>query len=109
MSLWQRKKSSRRKPAPQRARLSSTRLACEPLESRRMLTLLGVAPQLVLPSMTYDSNGHIAYSQSAQTFDLTATPLTFRDVTGPSRPIVNPRSLTVHIQVDHSGNLIGGV
>ena len=81
-----RRRNSVRKPN----QLNAGRLACEPLEDRRMLALLGIAPVL-LPSMTYDSTGHIQYTASAETFDLTATPLTFRNVSGPPAQFLGGR------------------
>ena len=107
MGMGQWTKSRRRKPQTRRTQLNVDRLSYEPLEDRRMLTLLGIAPVL-LPSMTYDSTGHIQYTASADTFDLTATPLTFRNVSGPPRNFTGAGSLALHILVDNSGNLISG-
>ena len=106
MSFAQWKSFWRRKSVTRRARPSVNRLACEPLESRRMLTLLGVTP--TLPLFTYDSTGHIQYSASAETFDLTATPLTFKNVSGPPHTVVGLNGLAIHLLVDNSGNLLGG-
>ena len=107
MSLAQRRAFPRRKSERKPTQLRSGRLACEPLEDRRMLTLLGIAPVL-LPSMTYDSTGHIEYTAANDTFDLTATPLTFRNTSGPPHNFSGAGDLSVHILVDNSGNLIGG-
>ena len=107
MSSVQWKKFWRRNSVPQRANFRAHRLACEPLESRQMLTLLGVAP--ILPSFTYDSTGHITYTASAETFDLTATPLSFKNISGPPHGVISTGTgLAVHVLVDNSGNLISG-
>ncbi len=102
---WQRKSVAPR--AYQRPQQRSFRPTCEPLEDRRMLTLLGVAP--VNPQMTYDSTGHIQYTASADTFDLTAQPLSFKDISGPPHNITAPRGMDIHVLIDSSGNLISGV
>src|SRR4051812_12125922 len=93
MSFLQWKKFWGRNSVPQRTQPRTVRLGCEPLESRRLLTLLGVLPQL--PAFTYDSNGHIAYTAVGSTFDLTATPLTFRDVSGPPHNVISPRDMAI--------------
>ena len=82
------------------------KLKFEPLEDRRLLTLLGLTP--VNPEFTYDSTGHVAYTASSDTFVVTANPLTFADATPPPHIVATPRSVTVDIQVDNNGNLIAG-
>ncbi len=114
MSLLQWNKFWRRKAVPQRSRQHSqaARLGCEPLESRRMLTLLGIVPQI--PKFTYDSNGVTHYTATTEAFDITATPLSFREsLATPTRPVTNPsaldpRTVNLHVLIDNSGNLIGG-
>lgn len=77
-----------------------------------MLTLLGVVPQI--PKFTYDSNGVAAYTAATDAFDINATPLSFRaSLVTPTRPVTNPsaldlRTFDIHVEVDGSGNLIGG-
>jgi hypothetical protein len=101
--FWQRSKKASRRPRP-----CEFRLHCEPLESRKMLALLGVVPQF--PIIAYDNSGVAAYSAAAETFDATATPLSFKaSIPAPPRPITNPRDVEIHIRVDNSGNLLGGV
>src|SRR5262245_16647929 len=83
----------------------STSLRAEPLEDRRLLTLLGLVPDF--PITTYDSTGLVAYSATTNNFDLVATPLRFKETAlSPQRIIQPPRSFEIHIQVDNSGNLI---
>lgn len=103
LRFWRRNSVNRK---PHRAPRRQSRILCEPLEERRMLTLLGLVPQS--PIMTYDSNGVITYDTAANTFDLTATPLLFKEDTTPPRVVANPRDLAIHIVVDNAGNLVGG-
>src|SRR5580704_17461243 len=100
--LWQKNSAKQRPPTRPR----TNRLRFEMLESRRMLTLLGVTP--VNPEFTYDSTGHIQYTASTDSFVLTASPLTFDNVTSPPNIVTTPRGLTVDLEVDNNGNLIAG-
>jgi hypothetical protein len=84
------------------------RLGHESLEHRDMLTLLGIDPGF--PITTYNSTGQVHYNPTTQAFDLTATPLAFKasaaaDPTG----VGAPASLALHIKVDNTGHLVGGV
>ena len=107
MSLLQWKNFWRRKSVPQRRPYHRYRLGCEPLENRRMLALLGITP--TFPIIAYDSNGVAAYDAAADTFDVNATPLTFKaSIPAPPRTITNPRDVEIHILVDDAGALIGG-
>ena len=84
--------------------------AVEPLEDRHMLTLLGVSPEF--PQIQYDSNGVTNYTAASQSLNINATPLTFQlSAIDPFRTITNTPfpSFEIHIKVDNSGNLIGGV
>lgn len=105
---WNRwNKLSRRKSAPLRPQTRQLRLGCEPLESRKMLTLLGVAP--AFPVIAYDSNGVAQYDAGTTAFNINATPLVFKaSLAAFPRAITNPRDVEIHILVDHTGNLIGG-
>src|SRR5438046_2499582 len=113
MSLVQWSRFWRRKSIPQRSSVQCTRLTCEPLEYRRMLTRLGLTPQL--PLMTYVSGGTTTYTAPLVAgdpglLDIVATPLAFKaSAASPPRNITAPKGLQIHIQVDASGNLIGGV
>jgi protocatechuate 3,4-dioxygenase beta subunit len=81
------------------------RLFIEPLEHRRLLTLLGVSPSF--PTVTYDSTGQITYNATTHEFDLTGSPLLFRaSASSPIQTITAPRSVSMQIDVDNSGNLI---
>jgi len=115
MSLMQWKNFWRRNSVPQRAQARgpqtrTSRLSGEPLEDRRMLTLLALPT--ALPEMTYDSNGITTYTAPAVpgnpgTFDINATPLRFFTGSALSNILV-PRDMDIHILVDTSGNLVGG-
>jgi hypothetical protein len=80
----------------------------EQLEKRDMLTLIGITPGF--PLLTYDSTGQIHYDPTTQAFDLTATPLAYKG-SAPADPtaIIAPASLALHVKVDNSGQLVGGV
>jgi len=86
-------------------------LRLERLENRAMLTALGVAPDF--PLVAYNSTGTVDYDAGTQSFDLSATPLAF--LAGPPSPTTPPRAVLpargfdINIQVDNSGNLVGGV
>jgi len=108
--LWRQDRSTRKTP-----RIRPHRLVLEPLEDRTLLTLLGLVP--TLPSIDYNDTGRIDYDCAAERFDLTEAvpidyvepdqfPFNFRPVTG-----AFPDSLyfEIHIVVDSSGNLQGGV
>lgn len=81
----------------------------ERLEDRRMLALLGNT--LALPLITYDTTGTLTYDASSQAFDLQARPLQFAEIPAPGffRTIEGSRNFEIHIKVDNSGNLLGGV
>ena len=81
--------------------------SAEPLERRDLLSLLGIAPDY--PVITYDSTGVINYDANTQDFSLEATPLRFRENgASPLRLISGTRQFSIAIQVDNSGNLVGG-
>ncbi len=80
-------------------------MTVEPLEDRRMLTLLGVVPSF--PLTTYDSTGVINYNPTNDIFRMTGTPLTFRaSATSPPQTYSALNGLTLQIDVDNSGNLL---
>ncbi|MEN6458982.1 MAG: SdrD B-like domain-containing protein [Thermoguttaceae bacterium] len=89
--------------------LTGRRLNLEPLEDRRLLALVGVSP--AFPTITYDAQGPLSYDADAQalTFELSATPLQFRQSSAtPNRAISTPSSFHISIYVDNQGQLLGG-
>ena len=82
------------------------KLKFEPLENRRMLTLLGICRPIRNSPTTAPARCN--YTASSDTFLITANPLTFTNVTPPPHIVTTPRSLTVDIEVDNSGNLVAG-
>ena len=84
---------------------------CEQLEERVLLSLLGIANEIGLPATAYDSGGSMSYDADTQAYDAAAVPLAILGV-GPI-PIIFPFPATpdiqLHIVVDNSGNLVGGV
>ena len=68
----------------------------EPLESRILLTLLGVTPEF--PQITYDTTGTTAYDATTDSFDISATPNFFRELAGfPLRAVTGTASFTINI------------
>lgn len=98
----------RREITDRPARAQHRRLWVEALEDRRVMSLIGVVPQL--PLVAYNSTGQIDYHAATQAFDQAATPLAFKlDAPSPPRLVTTPRDLQIHIQVDNAGQLVGGV
>lgn len=88
--------------------LRKRRLTVESLESKRLLALVGVDPGF--PLISYDSTGTMNYDSAAQTLDLVATPLAFKETElADPAPVELPGAVAIHLQVDNAGNLIGGV
>jgi len=83
------------------------RLSLESLESRQLLTLIGITPNL--PLIFYDSTGQFHYRAATHTLDMGATPLAFL-LNGSSSPtpITGTAHVELHALVDNSGNLLGG-
>lgn len=105
------KKQARRSSTTSRKPTRRT-LSIEVLEDRLAPALVGGS--LNFPRVFYDSTGTVNYTASTQEFALDATPLTFTEASA-STPINftdgigAARDLDVYIQVDNTGNLIGGV
>jgi len=86
---------------------SDKRLRGEPLEERRMVSLLGVTPSF--PLLAYDSTGVVSYEAAAESFKLDATPLAFKaSPTAPVRLISGAADIKINVAVDNNGNLLGG-
>ena len=82
----------------------------EQLEPRVLMTstLLGVSPSE--PLFQYDNQGAVVYDAANDTFDVNATPLLFRESSGSSFvPVTGTANLEIHIEVDETGRLVGGV
>ncbi|MCK4602510.1 MAG: hypothetical protein KAU28_08595 [Phycisphaerae bacterium] len=75
-----------------------------------MLSLLGIGDEIAAPEVYYDSNGVLNYDAASESFDAEAGPVAISFVSG-SRPIKisSPRDFQLHIQVDNTGELVGGV
>jgi hypothetical protein len=80
----------------------------ERLEERLLLSLIGVQPQLDIPTMPYNSTGIVNYDAATESFDCDATPLAIRLAPTTVRIIQTPRDFDLNIKVDSAGNLIGG-
>ena len=94
--------SSKSKAAKRKRRLS-----LESLESRHLLSLLGVTPSF--PLTFFDSTGHIQYDASTHALDVSATPLAFLlNASSIPTPITGTAAVGIHAKVDNSGKLIGG-
>ncbi|HET6427443.1 MAG TPA: LEPR-XLL domain-containing protein, partial [Phycisphaerae bacterium] len=80
--------------------------AVEALEPRLLLSLIGVSPQF--PLISYDANEAVSYDAASDALHVSATPLTL--VSPPSLPeSILLGQLTIDIQVDDTGTLVGGV
>jgi len=80
--------------------------AFEQLESRLLLSMLGVGLEMELPNLYYDVTGTLSYTATTEEFDATAVPLYFIDVLAVG--LINPPSdFQLHINVDNSGALTG--
>ena len=86
----------------------SRRLRLEPLEERRVLSLLGVAPDA--PLTAYNSTGVIDYQEASDAFSLTATPTTFYETGGatPTGQYLWGSSVALSMQVDETGAVSDG-
>ncbi len=87
---------------------SPKRFAVEPLEHRHLLTLLGVSPSF--PTITYDSTGTVTYNATTDSFALQAQPLLYKaSAIASPQVITTPRSFTINVNIDSSGNLVPNV
>ena len=97
---------------PQFIGQSARRLLLEPLEDRRLLSLVGITLN-PYPQITYDTTGTVNYQASTDTFDLSANDLRFSTSATNSYRMTNPNSanepfdVRIAIQVNNSGNLVG--
>ena len=101
---------SSRKAAHRRPELPAT---FESLESRALLTLLGVGTSLPQLSYTHASTASTSYNAATDAFVIDSDALSIRPVgAGTTKILADPvlgRTFDIRIQVDDSGNLIGGV
>ena len=76
------------------------RLTIEPLEDRRLLSLVLQGVTLAYPQITYDALGPLSYNADSQSlsFQLDATPLTFRQAANRPRPARSIRALRLRHQ-----------
>ena len=110
--------SSPRRPRRAKPGNRPRSLRLEPLESRQLLTLVGIIPNF--PLIKFDTTGTFTYSgppsvsPTPNVFDMNATPLTFQSNATTAPIFINPvpgtgaRSVSIDILVNSSGNLIGG-
>src|SRR5437867_1963989 len=106
-----RKSSRSARPQLPSSRRQKRGLFLEPLEERRLLSLLGITT--AFPVVAYDSTGVIIYNSASGDFNLTATPLTYKQSASmPARPIIDAgggpatNEFQLHILVDNTGQLI---
>lgn len=78
------------------------------------MALVGVAP-LDMPTFAFDSGGTTSYDNASNAFSVSSTPL-YADILppvpgelGPNESIFFSGTLDINIEVDGSGNLVGGV
>jgi len=107
MSLMRLLKHQRPAKLLSKRQRSGRNLHLEPLEDRRLLSLIGAT--FPYNTFTYDSTGTVAYDSATHAFNLDATPLQFRPSSSVVRPVMGTHAVQIRINVDNSGNLIGGV
>lgn len=80
----------------------------EQLEDRTLFSLLGFS--LDLPVITYNAGGTLDYDASSQALTIDATPQLFIEdgTSTPPFPMISNGSVSLDIQVDNSGVLVGG-
>ncbi|MGA2500224.1 MAG: SdrD B-like domain-containing protein [Tepidisphaeraceae bacterium] len=93
--------------ARRKRRSALHRAALEALESRTMLTLLGINPPL--PKTAYDSVSSLSYTAANGEFDVVAIPQRLYLTIFNFKTYSADATLTMHAILDHAGNLIGGV
>ena len=87
-------------------------LVLEPLEDRRLLSLLGITLN-PYPYINYDTTGTVNYQSSSHTFDLSGNDIRLYTSAASSYRMTNPNSanepydVRIAIEVNNSGNLIG--
>ncbi len=87
-------------------------LVLEPLEDRRLLSLLGITLN-PYPYINYDTTGTVNYQSSSHTFDLSGNDIRLYTSATSSYRMTNPNSanepydVRIAIEVNNSGNLIG--
>jgi hypothetical protein len=86
---------------------SRRRLTVETLESRRLLTLIGILPKY--PLIAFNSTGTFQYTAKTEVLDMNATPLAFllNASTAPV-PVTGSPHVEIKALVNNSGNLVGG-
>lgn len=80
----------------------------EQLEDRTLFSLLGFS--LDLPVITYNAGGTLDYDASSQALTIDATPQLFIEdgTSTPPFPMITNGAMTMDIQVDNAGVLVGG-
>lgn len=80
------------------------------MESRLLLSLLGMGDLLGPPEVSYDATGTGTFVAATDSFDVDAAPLSIVLELG-ARPlrILDPRDFEMHIKIGDDGTLLGGV
>ena len=87
-------------------RSSSARVSLfENLESRRLLSLLGIMPYV--PAVALNGEGTLTYSASSKAFDASTTPVLFILPDFSTQPVQDPRNFGLDIKVNNDGTLNG--
>src|SRR3990170_1521708 len=82
-------------------------LKLEPLEQRHLLALLGITPEP--PFVFYDAGGQVNYTASDGLFAIDSIPTAFGHDILSAVDITGAQDLQIRINLDSTGNLLGGV
>jgi sarcosine oxidase gamma subunit len=77
----------------------------EALEQRRLLSLLGVMPNV--PAIAYAGGGGLTYTASTKDFAADSTPVAIIFPDGTVDPVSDPTDLSLNISVNNDGTLAG--
>jgi sarcosine oxidase gamma subunit len=97
--------ASRRQHRQMKRRTGHQGMMFEPLEERRMLSLLGVLPNP--PAVAFSGGGGLTYTSSTQAFVADSTPVAIIFPDGTVDPVNSPTDLSLNISVNNNGTLAG--
>jgi hypothetical protein len=97
--------ASRRQRRSMKRRAGISTLYCEALEPRRLLSLLGVLPNL--PVTEVDGGGTLSYTAATKSYVSNATPAVIIFPDGDVVPVTSPTNFELNITVNNDGTLGG--
>jgi len=88
-------------------KIRNHRLTFEPLEDRRLLTLIGITAELPMVVYNFQSEDTLTYEAASDSFDIDATPVAIMEVPNTRPRFMANTDLQIHIKVDDAGQLTG--